>query len=64
MTQTRTPSSPTIHAKNIDNTSVERKKLLVTTTSSPTVVTKPVENVHFALTSTEPTNGHAVSFKT
>jgi hypothetical protein len=48
---------------NIDNTKTERKKLLVTISPS-TIVTKSVENVNLALPSTEPTNGHVVSFKT
>jgi len=61
--RTRTPSSPRLNLTNIDNTKTERKKLLVTISPS-TIVTKSVENVNLALPSTEPTNGHVVSFKT
>ncbi len=62
-TQTRTPSSPALYSASIDNTSAERKKLLVTTSPS-TILKKPVENFNLRLASSEPTNGHVVSFKT
>jgi hypothetical protein len=55
ITRTRTSSSPGLHSTIMDNTTAERRKLLIE---------KTVENVNLALTSTEPTNGHAVSFKT
>src|SRR5437870_1296410 len=54
--RTRTPSSPPLYSTtNIDNTTAERKKLLLTTS---TIGTKTVENVNLGLTSTEPNNGH------
>ncbi len=59
ITQTRTPSSPALYSANIDNKSAERKRLLVTTSPSA-LIKKPVENI---CTSTEPINGHVVSFK-
>jgi hypothetical protein len=62
ITRTRTPSSPPLYSTNIDNTIAERKKLLVTTSQS-NIDTKTVENINLALASSEPTNGHVVSFK-
>ncbi len=63
ITRTRTPSSPPLNSTIIDNTTTERKKLLASLSPS-IVISRPVENVNLALTSTEPTNGHVVSFKT
>ncbi|CAF4860731.1 unnamed protein product, partial [Rotaria sp. Silwood1] len=59
----RIPPSLSTHPTNIDNSSVERKKLLVSSTSSK-ISKKPVENVNFTATSNEPTNGHAIVFNT
>jgi hypothetical protein len=60
ITRPRAPSSPPLYQTNIDNTTAERKKLLKTSIIS----IKSLENINPANTSTEPTNGHAVSFKT
>lgn len=62
-TQARTPPSPRLHSANIDNSTGERRKLLVSATSS-IVKNKPVENVNLILPPSSPTNGHTVSFKT
>ncbi len=58
LTQPRTPSSTALYSANIDNTSVERKKLLVT--NSPSELKNPIKTTCI---SGEPNNGHAVSFK-
>lgn len=63
-TQAQTPPSPRLHCANIDHLTEERKKLLSTATSS-TVKNKPVENMKLLLpSSSSPTNGHTVTFKT
>ena len=58
--RTRATSSPPLYPTNIDNTTTERKKLLKTSIISKT----SSENINPANTTIEPTNGHAVSFKT
>ena len=60
ITQARISSSPALHPRNIESTSAEQKKLLATN-SPATLNQKPVEEI---CTSTRPTNGHIVSFKT
>jgi hypothetical protein len=63
LTRIRASSAPPDHAINIDNTTAERKQLLATTTTSSVVGTKPSVNFDLSSTSTEPTNGHLVTFK-
>lgn len=63
VTRIRTPSSPILNSTTIDNNKADKKKRLVTT--SPGKMTEnPMDNVNLALTSSSPTNGHTVSFKT
>ncbi|CAF0799624.1 unnamed protein product [Rotaria sordida] len=61
-TRTRTPSSLPTYSTNIDNATVERKTLLVTSTSLK-ISTKPVENVNLIAISNEPINGYSATFK-
>ncbi|CAM2703294.1 unnamed protein product [Rotaria socialis] len=63
ITRTRTSSYPSFNAKYIDNSTVERKRLLVTSASSK-VSTKSMENTDLSVVSTGLTNGHMVSFET
>lgn len=63
ITRTRTASSPPVLSTQIDNASLERKNLLVTSASSR-ILTTPVENANVPLVPSEPTNGHVVTFKT
>ncbi|CAF2395415.1 unnamed protein product [Rotaria sp. Silwood2] len=60
--RTRTPTSLPNYSTNIDNTSVERKKLLII--SSSKISTKPVEDLNLTVASREPINGHTIACKT
>ncbi|CAF2140769.1 unnamed protein product [Rotaria magnacalcarata] len=62
-TRTHTQSYPPLYAKHTDNSTVEKNRLLITSTSSR-VSTKLVENADLSAVSTGLTNDHMVSFET